>query len=261
MQKYDPRLPLPRRIVSQNYHLIEADPVAKKIFPRKNIVAGSKRGKNLGELISPTVQKQKDGSAVIGPFQPRGSYQCFKFKAGWKCDVCKHMKDGKQFVTSYHFNTKVPIRGHLTHEPHDSKQKNRWFVYLIEDLTCRKQYVGSSVDVYRRWSSHKSDCNKRLGEKSGLAAHFAAGCPEDQDQEKSNLELTLLASMDVTEEDKEAAGHISGAGCVCKLCEKLQKLEDSYMLRLGTFFFPTGLNKRDQIKQRVRTGKNTTRGI
>ena len=87
MQKYDPQLPLLRRIVAQNYHLIEADPAAEKIFARKNIVAGSKRGKNLGELISPTVQKQKDASAVIGPFQPRGSYQCFKFKAGRKCDI------------------------------------------------------------------------------------------------------------------------------------------------------------------------------
>ena len=53
---YDPRVPHPRKIISKNYKYIENHPVASKIFPRKNLVAGSKRLPNLGEILAPTVQ-------------------------------------------------------------------------------------------------------------------------------------------------------------------------------------------------------------
>ena len=46
----------PRKIISKNYKYIENHPIASKIFPRKNMVAGSKRLKNLGEILAPTIQ-------------------------------------------------------------------------------------------------------------------------------------------------------------------------------------------------------------
>ena len=55
---YDPRMPHQRTIISRNYHLLAADKQFSNLFPRKNIVAGSRRLPNLMELVSPTVPRR-----------------------------------------------------------------------------------------------------------------------------------------------------------------------------------------------------------
>jgi hypothetical protein len=117
ISKFDPRIPHPRDVLSQNFNILEGDPIAKKIFQRKNLLAGSKRGKNLQELISPTVQQHKLNARKHGPSHVRGSFQCEHFKSGRKCELCNHVKEGEEFVVSKHFNTKHAVRGHLVHEP------------------------------------------------------------------------------------------------------------------------------------------------
>jgi hypothetical protein len=161
------------------------------------------------------------------------------------------MKDGVQFVVSSHFNTKHAVRGHLVHEPREKVFKSRWFIYQIQDESCAKTYVGSTVDMYGRWSKHKSDCN-RGSTSTGLSTHFSMGCPGDTGREKSHLSVTLLDCMDVTEEEVQAAQH-GGVGCVCTLCRKLKNLEDQWIMKLGCFYHPGGLNKRDEIKNKVRS--------
>jgi hypothetical protein len=59
--------------------------------------------------------------------------------------------------------------------------------------------------------------------------------------------------MDVTLEEVQGAGH-GGVGCVCGLCGALKNKEDNWIMRLGTFYYPGGLNKRDEIKRKVRSG-------
>ena len=78
----------------------------------------------------------------------------------------------------------------------------------------------------------------------------------ETDQEKSHLEITLLDAIDVNEEMLNAAEHKPGPGCTCSLCNKLKNLEDNWILRVGTFFPPHGLNTRDELKEKVRTGGN-----
>ena len=95
-------------------------------------------------------------AAQAGPNRQKGSFQCNNHKLGRKCDLCKHMKDKVEFVYSQHFRTKHPVRGHLVHQPRDRPFKDRWFVYLIEDVYCNKQYIGSTTDMYGRWGNHKS---------------------------------------------------------------------------------------------------------
>ena len=53
---FDPRLPHPRKIISKNYEILAKSEDAKNLFPRKNIIASSKRLPNLGEILSPTIQ-------------------------------------------------------------------------------------------------------------------------------------------------------------------------------------------------------------
>ena len=250
ISKYDPRVPHPRAVMSKNYHILEGDAIAKTLFERKNLVAGSRRDKNLREIISPTVQKKTTFIQPSGPKLLNGSFQCENFKNGRKCELCSHMSDAVCFVTSQHFNTKHRIKGHLVHLPRDQKFKDRWFIYMIEDNHCKKQYVGSTTDMYGRWSTHKSTCNTGCT-KTGLSAHFTHGCPGDTGRGKENLEVTLIDFLDVTLQQVQQANH-GGVGCVCTLCRKLKNLEDTWMMRLGTFYHPGGLNKRDEIKRKVR---------
>ena len=87
---------------------------------------------------------------------------------------------------------------------------------------------------------------------TGLSTHFSMGCPGDTGREKSHLSVTLLDFLDVTEEEVHAAQH-GGVGCVCTLCRKLKNMEDKWIMQLGCFYYHGGLNKRDEIKNKVRS--------
>ena len=114
------------------------------------------------------MQKLTPVKTHIGPQLPKGSYQCQNFKGGLKCELCNHMKDSVSFVFSRHFRTKHAIRGHLVHQPRNLQFEDRFFVYMIHDEHCNKQYVGSTNDMYGRWSSRKLSCNNGCN-KTGLS--------------------------------------------------------------------------------------------
>ena len=51
----------------------------------------------------------------------------------------------------------------------------------------------------------------------------------------------------------QGTGH-GGVGCECGLCGALKIKEYDWIMRLGTFYYPGGLNKRDEIKRKIRSG-------
>ena len=57
---YEPRMLHPRQLISRNYHHISSNPRLADLFPRENLVGGTRRLKNLQELLSPTVQRTPD---------------------------------------------------------------------------------------------------------------------------------------------------------------------------------------------------------
>ena len=69
---FDPRLPHPRKIISRNYALLAKSEAAKKLFPRENLIASSKRLPNLGEMLSPTIQPQGRSKGDDQPRPPGG---------------------------------------------------------------------------------------------------------------------------------------------------------------------------------------------
>ena len=85
-----------------------------------------------------------------------------------------------------------------------------------------------------------------------MSSHFATGCPGDTGREKDNLKVTLVDYMDITKEEVAREMH-GGVGCMCSLCQKLKEKEYSWNMKLGTFYYPTGLNKRDKIKKKARS--------
>ena len=61
----------------------------------------------------------------------------------------------------------------------------------------------------------------------------------------------LIDFMDTTPQKLREAGHKKG-NCVCSECDRLRKLENKWILRLGTFFGDSGLNERNTINNAVR---------
>ena len=163
-----------------------------------------------------------------------------------------HLQRETSCVKSLHNGRKFAIHGHLVHLPAGQKRKLRWFVYLLEDLECNLQYIGSTTDVCSRWSSTKSACNKKNSVSTGMYKHFMEGCPNDRGLGKEHIRLTLVDFLDTTEELLRSADHQPGPQCKCGECMKLLRTENKWIMRLGTFNGPSGLNTRDEIKSDVR---------
>ena len=264
--KYDPRMPHPRQLISRNYHHITNHPVLANLFPRENLVGGTRRQRNLSEVLSPTVQPSfgddsggqgddaddgggRGGGGGGGP-RWNGSYHCQQFKSKGKCDVCNHMMETST-VYSFYFNRKFAIHGRNIHLPASKKDKHRWFVYLVEDTACHLQYVGSTTDVCARWASTKKACLDQNSSNTGMYKHFQSGCPAFSG-DLSHLRWTLLDHVDTSLEQLGIAGHVGGVKCRCSECLRLKQQEDKWICRLGTFYGTNGLNTRDEVKARSR---------
>ena len=125
------------------------------------MVAGTRRLKNLSEILSPTVQSgganggDDDNPAGASGGRYNGSYHCKAYKEKNRCDVCSYSEE-TSFVTSYYFQRRFAIHGRNIHLPASQKKKMTWFVYLIHDTACQLLYVGSTTDVCSRWSGTKT---------------------------------------------------------------------------------------------------------
>ena len=317
---YDPRCIHPRQIITRNYHLLAADPQFAKLLPRKNIIAGCRRLKNLLEIVSPTVprrpttlpppnpppspppQSPSQHSSPSPPPSPTpsspttptppgphsplsppprpfsqpttlptttvppppgippdndnnnkwGSFHCKNYKQGKRCDMCSHMKE-VDFIESYWFNKRNRIHGHLAHD-YVPANTIRWYIYCIEDIPCKKQITGSTINPRQRWSQYKSSCNSGKSKSTGLSKHFSQweGCPNDPGRQKETLRFTLIDYYDTTESKLVTANHSPGAQCRCSECSNLKDLEDKWIMKISPFYGLSSLNTRDEIKSKTR---------
>ena len=59
-------MPHPRQLISRNYHHLQNHPLLSDLFPRGNLIGGTRKRKNLSEFLSPSVQ-QADGGGEDDP--------------------------------------------------------------------------------------------------------------------------------------------------------------------------------------------------
>ena len=136
------------------YHVVpRADSPWSKIVHRAcSLLGGTRRLKNLQEMLSPTVQAGKppgddDRDAGGGPGgRENCSYHCKRHKERINCDVCSYMME-TSFVTLYYFRRRFAIHLKNIHLPAGMRNKMVWFVYLAHDTSCQLLYVGSTSDV------------------------------------------------------------------------------------------------------------------
>ena len=78
-------------------------------------------------------------------------------------------------------------------------------------------------------------------------------CPNDDGKRKLNLSVTLLDYYDTTKEKLEKAKHEPGPQCRCDECQNLKDLEDKWIMKMGSFYGKSVLNKRDEVKAKTRS--------
>ena len=150
----------------------------------------------------------------------------------------------RSYVQSEFFQgRKFAIHGRNIHFKATDTKPLRWYVYLEEDVPCKKQYVGSTMSVTSRWANTKSWFNARDSDMTGLYEHFKEGCP--------NIRISLIDFIDTTAEKLQRANHKKG-NCKCLECDKLRRVENKWIMRLGTFYGESGLNGRNIINPGVR---------
>ena len=98
--------------------------------------------------------------------------------------------------------------------------------YILCPCNNPQDYVGSTINMKRRWSKHKSDCRKENWDNCGMTRHFWLHHQLDMEIAISNLQVTLLDHL--VRPYRE---------------EKLLQLEKDWILNMGTF----GLNTRNQL--------------
>ena len=99
--------------------------------------------------------------------------------------------------------------------------------YILCPCGHPTDYVGSTGDFKRRWSGHKTDIRSHNWKACGLTRHF--GDHHTGDMEAiANLQVTLVDCL---------MGEYSEKG--------LQRIEDKWMVNLGTLF--TGAHSRNEV--------------
>ena len=111
--------------------------------------------------------------------------------------------------------------------------------YILCPCTNPTDYVGSTAEMRRRWSGHKSDMRQGRWEACGLTRHFAQHHQANLEEAISQLQVVLL--------DRIVGPHSE---------DRLVELEQRWMHRLGTT--EVGCNSRVELTGRGRRNWGTS---
>ena len=136
-----------------------SDSSMKLAFPEGAIKATYRRGKNLKEMVSPSLFPIKTGQA------PSSISKWDK-----RCDICSnYLVFDDNFVCTATCK-KYKIRGQLSCNSIN-------VIYFITCSACNDQHVGSSVKFKEHFRVHKSDSTTGK-DRCGVAKHFISKCQE-----------------------------------------------------------------------------------
>jgi hypothetical protein len=223
--RWDPRGPNIKEGLKLLEGVLYDNPDNARVFPRGSIIPAFSRGRNLGEMIAPTVPLRERVVREQGGSFPCASRACLLHQSGALQQTTRvtSRADGREW--------RLQRRSTCT--------TSSTIYYILCPCTSPKDYVGSAKDIKRRWSKHKSDIRMANWDNCGLTRHFQRHHQGDLEAAITNLQITLV-------------DHLVGPYKE----EKLLQLEKDWILNLGTWG-PTGLNTRNQLlsNQRRNWGK------
>ena len=156
-----------------------SDPDMRAVFPEGSINVTYRRGKNLKELISPSLFPQR---------QLTTKSQSTVSKCGKKCDICDNFLVCRNKFTCKDTGKTYKVRGNLS-----CNSAN--VVYLISCKLCKNQYVGCAYknNFKPRFRVRKDRC--------GVAKHFLTRCTDVGKLE--NTEVYLIEQVEEGDYDVE----------------------------------------------------------
>ena len=214
--KWDPRQPNVKEGLKLMEEILYLNEENKKAFPKGSIIAGFRRQRNLGEIIAPSKPKRVAGGAG-------GGGGCFPCDAPRACTL--HQSGALQFVTR--IQSRYDGVWHTIRKRMTCATPNVIY-YIFCPCGHPTDYVGSTNDMKRRWSGHKTDIRSQNWKACGLTRHFGDHHTGDMEVAISNLEVTLVDCLLGDYDEK-----------------RLKRLEDKWMVNLGTLF--TGANSRNEV--------------
>ena len=171
---YNPALPNINKIIYDNLSILYTDEDMKKLFPPNSIKTLYRRGKNLKEILSPSL------------FPSKPSKKESSITSCDKCDICKNY-----LISDNKFRCKITGRVYYVRGALSCKSNN--VVYVISCANCGNQYVGSAIDFKTRFRIHKSDI-KTKKDRCGTARHFNNKCSDNNNPHKF-LQVQLIESV------------------------------------------------------------------
>ena len=211
---YDPRTPSKSKIIRDNLDILYSNPINRVIFPQSILIAADRRRKNIGEIYKPTIPRKQLASESN---KEPGFYTCSKI-----CDTCKHSE--KRNAIKSKWDSRVwKIRDNIT-----CTTKN--VIYIMEcNVHDNFMYVGSTVDLKKRWANHKSDSKNKHSKKCYVAKHY---CELDHPVD-NNVSCLKITPIEIVRHEKNMAAR-----------------ELFWQSNLGTFF--TGGNERKDISKALK---------
>ena len=200
----------------------------KGLFTLENLFPAYKRNRNLKEILSPSRYPRK---------QPQNLQLTSDPKTCKNCELCLVLRDTPT-IKNLKTNETLKINKKLN-------CKSEWVIYVLEDIICSKQYVGSTINMYTRWCNHKSHIkvkyefcnvvNHWWDSDNHLSIHLVSNQKEYTNQIRKEIKVVLVDQLDdISQFDFETN----------KL--RLTQLESSWENRLHALERPHGLNVRKE---------------
>ena len=175
--QYNPLLPNIKTIIKKHLPVLHSNQNMLENFPSNTINVTYKRGKNLRELISPSlfprVHNQHSSS----------SEKCQK-----RCDIRTNFLVPSTEFTGFATKSKYKVKDIL-------KCTSKNVIYLISYKCCGKQYSGSAAGFKERFRIHKSDIS--TGKVRCGVANYLLNVCHSEGNKFEYLQIQLIEQVSV----------------------------------------------------------------
>ena len=240
---FNPALPNVSNVLNKYKSIINLDQELAQVIKPQNIFASFRRPKTIKDLLIHSKLDKVEKNGGNGEVDQVGTATGVCKPCAKSCVLCRYYLKESRYFKSYHCNKTFPI----CHEI-DCETEN--VIYMINDIICKRSYVGCTTTSTRlRFSNHKSHL-KKLRRTCELSGHFSMNqfIHKLDRQPKTNkefdldlqkhLEIIIIEEVDV----KDVKNNIERF----KIC---QEREGYWQHELRTLAIHGGLNKRDEFKK------------
>ena len=155
--EFNPHLPAVAPVLNKHKHILLEDPKISSIIPPDSIFASFSQPKSIHDLLV----SSKFSSGLTPKMNMNG--KCVKCN---NCVLCNHLLVETSTFSGFHTDKKYGIKEELM-------CTTEGVIYLLNDLICRKSYVGSTIGNMRTRAANYRNHIKTQHKGCEIATHFS----------------------------------------------------------------------------------------